>query len=137
MNRFDELPSLTPLPSIQASNELRRYLESEPEHVKDAIAWWHEHRATYPHLSCIAIDYQTIPATLIEVERLFSHGRLVISHVRSRLGVQSSRALICLGIWSRLGLVKAADLKEVSKMPDVEGDEEVILDDDWDNVSTM
>jgi hypothetical protein len=34
--------------------------------------------------------------------------------VRGRLGVQNSRALICLGIWSRLGLIKDVDIKAVS-----------------------
>jgi hypothetical protein len=28
VNRFDELPSLAPLPSVQASNELQQYLET-------------------------------------------------------------------------------------------------------------
>ena len=48
INCFDKLPSLAPLPSVPASNELQRYLETDPENVKDAIAWWHEHHATYP-----------------------------------------------------------------------------------------
>ena len=39
---------------------------------------------------------------------------MIISHVRGRLGVQNSRALICLGIWSRLGLIKDVDIKAVS-----------------------
>jgi hypothetical protein len=46
--------------------------------------------------------------------------------------VQSSRALICLGIWSQLGLIKGANLKEVSGMQDVE--EEIELDEDWDKI---
>jgi hypothetical protein len=69
VNHFDELPSLAPLPSVQASNELQQYLETDPENVKDAIAWWHEHHATYPRLSQMAIDYLTIPgkSSLIHV----------------------------------------------------------------------
>ena len=132
VNRFDNLPSLAPLCSIQASNELKRYLDNEPEDIKDPIMWWYERQASYPPLSRMALDYLAIPgkclvsphilfpvwwgllATSIEVEQLFSRGHLVISHVRSRLSVQGSRALMCLGVWSRLGLIKSTDIKTVS-----------------------
>jgi hypothetical protein len=74
-------------------------------------------------------------ATSIEVERLFSRGRLVISHVRSRLAVQNSRALICLGVWSRIGLVKSSDIQAVSRMEDVEGKgDDTALADGWDSI---
>jgi hypothetical protein len=100
----------------------------------------------------MALDYLTIPgksnvissfihkpdcspgltATSIEVERLFSRGRLIISHVRSRLGVQNSRALICLGIWSRLGLVKDTDIKAVTGREEAKGTNQ--LDNGWDAI---
>lgn len=73
-------------------------------------------------------------ATSIEVEWLFSRGRLVISHVHSRLGVQGSRALICLGVWSHLGLIKSTDIKTVSAMEEVEGENHIDLGDRWDNI---
>jgi hypothetical protein len=47
------------------------------------------------------------------VERVFSQGRIVLSHLRSRLSVQSTRALMCLGVWSRLGYVNDTDIKAV------------------------
>ncbi|KIK35539.1 hypothetical protein CY34DRAFT_61050, partial [Suillus luteus UH-Slu-Lm8-n1] len=78
----------------------------------------------FPHLSCMALDYLTIPATSVDVERLFSCGRLLLSHVRSRLSAQSTQALLCLGYWSHLKLVKTEDIMKVSTLVDVEGDEE-------------
>lgn len=63
-------------------------------------------------------------ATSVDIERLFSRGRLILSHVRSRLSSQSTRALLCLGAWSRLGYVNAEDAVSVSKLPDVTAGDE-------------
>ncbi|KAF8232740.1 hypothetical protein L208DRAFT_1270698 [Tricholoma matsutake] len=68
----------------------------------------------------MALDYLTIPgkysyfiffsqtnaslATSVDVKHVFSHGCLILSHVHSWLSAQSTRALICLGSWSLLGL---------------------------------
>ena len=65
------------------------------------------------------------------MERVFSKGRLVLSHVRNGLSVQSTRALLCLGAWSKMGLVKNSDILQVAKLPDVKG-HEARLDSDWD-----
>lgn len=72
------------------------------------------------------------PATSIDVERLFSRGRLVLSHVRSGLSVQSTRALLCLGSWFQHKLVKAEDLKGVGDLPEVK--EEQGLEAGWDTI---
>ncbi|KIK80336.1 hypothetical protein PAXRUDRAFT_125061, partial [Paxillus rubicundulus Ve08.2h10] len=88
----------------------------------------------YPHLSRMALDYLTIPATSVNVERLFSRGRLLLSHVRSRLSAQSTRALLCLGMWSELKIIKTEDVMKVSALPDVEGDEEEVFEDGWDRI---
>ncbi|KIK11652.1 hypothetical protein PISMIDRAFT_122341, partial [Pisolithus microcarpus 441] len=90
--------------------------------------------AVYPQLSHMALDYLTIPATSVDVERLFSHGHLVLSHVHSQLSTQSTHALLCLGYWSSMGLVKMGDIEKVSKLPDVDGNEED-LEDNWDGIS--
>lgn len=71
-------------------------------------------------------------ATSIDVERLFSRGRLLLSHVRSRLSAQSTHALLCLGTWSTLGLVKDSDVKKVTELEDVEGKD--TLADGWDKI---
>jgi hypothetical protein len=62
-------------------------------------------------------------ATSVDVERVFSRGRLILSHVRSRLAAQTTRSLLCVGTWSLLRLVKDDDAMVVAQLPDVEGDE--------------
>ncbi|KIM35199.1 hypothetical protein M413DRAFT_45954, partial [Hebeloma cylindrosporum] len=53
------------------------------------------------------------------VERVFSQGRLLLSHIRSCLSVQSMHALMCLGVWSLLGFVKDSDVKAVVILPEL------------------
>jgi hypothetical protein len=68
------------------------------------------------------------------VERVFSRGRLILSHVRSRLSAQTTRALLCLGSWSLLGYIKDSDVEAVARMPDVEGNVEEELEEGWDSI---
>ena len=68
------------------------------------------------------------------MERVFSRGRLILPHVRSRLAVQSSCASICVGLWSSQGLVHDSDIK-ASLGPDDVG-EEGELSMDWDSIRT-
>lgn len=72
-------------------------------------------------------------ATSVDVERVFSKGRLLLSHVRNRLSVQSTRALMCLGVWSLMGYVKDSDVKAVTGKAEIEGDKEE-LPEGWDNI---
>jgi hypothetical protein len=55
------MPALAPPKSTDLGNELERYLSTDIEDVRDAIIWWHERQAVYPHLSRMALDYLTIP----------------------------------------------------------------------------
>jgi hypothetical protein len=58
---FDDLPALAaPRPS-DLRDELERYLSTDPEHVANVLLWWFERQQTYPALSCMAMDYLTIP----------------------------------------------------------------------------
>lgn len=72
----------------------------------------------------------------MDVERVFSHGRLLLSHVRSRLSVQSTRALLCLGAWIKAGIIMDNDLeaamKEILKEFPAEADEHEVLEPGWD-----
>ena len=71
----------------------------------------------------------------VDVERVFSQGRLLLSHIRSRLSVQSTRALMCLGVWSLLGYVKDSDVKAVVVLLELRADEdEDELEIDWDRI---
>ena len=67
---------------------------------------------------------------------MFSQGRLLLSHIRSRLSVQSTRALMCLGVWSKLGFVTDSDVKAaVVVLPELnEEDDEIELDIHWDRI---
>jgi hypothetical protein len=130
-------------------DELEQYLECPVEDVKDVLLWWVKNRAVYPRLSRMALDYLSIPgvsiittlvpnltislATSVDVERVFSKGRIVLSHVQNGLSVQSTRALLCLGAWSALGLVEDEDVALVAKLADVDGCE-ADLDNDWDDI---
>ena len=48
----------------------------------------------------------------------------MLSHVRSRLSVQSTRALLCVGPWSLLGLVKDQDVMTAAMLADINEDAE-------------
>jgi hypothetical protein len=149
-NIFDNIPALAEPKRSEKRDELTAFLSTDPEYVDNVTAWWLSKRAIYPRLSQMALDYLTIPgeyfafnsclateillATSVDVERVFSRGRLILSHVRNRLSSQTTRALLCLGSWSLLGLVKDKDVLNVAVMPDVEGEEEIELGDGWDSI---
>jgi len=76
-------------------DELAMYLSTGHDlQVKDGLCWWYEHKHLYPNLSCMAMNYLSIPgtsvpflvslllmhiiATSVDVERTFSQGRLVL-----------------------------------------------------------
>ena len=67
------------------------------------------------------------------MEWVFSRGRLLLSHIRNGLSIQSSRASMCLSAWSRISLVKDDDVMEAARLPEVNG-VEVELDRDWDKI---
>lgn len=75
-----------------------------------------------------------IIATSVDVEGLFSCGCLLLSHVWSRLSAQLMCALLCLGYWSKLNLVKTEDVMSVAALADLEDDEEQELHDGWDGI---
>ena len=59
---------------------------------------------------------------------LFGYSVGVLLHVNSQLSVQSTQALLCLGSWGKMGLVKDNDV-----MADVDGEEEE-FEDGWDAI---
>jgi len=54
-------------------------------------------------------------------------------HMFDHDSLQSTRALLCLGMWSTLGLVKDSDVKKVTELQDVE-DNDAELADRWDEI---
>jgi hypothetical protein len=49
-------------------------------------------------------------ATAVDVERVFSLGCITLSYLRSRLNVQTVRALLCVGDWLKAGLIKDKEM---------------------------
>ena len=50
----------------------------------------------------------------------------MLSHIRNRLSVESTRALLCLGAWSKLGFVDNGDIKEATNLPEAKvGDPDI------------
>ncbi len=73
--------------------------------------------------------------TSVDVECVFSRRHLLLPHVRNGLSAHSIRALLCLGEWSLLDLITDSDVeKVVEKLDELEGDEEVPLEDGWDRI---
>jgi hypothetical protein len=76
-------------------------------------------------------------ATSADVEHVFSQGHILLSHLHSRLSVQSTWALMCLGAWSSLGFVSNSDIKAVVRLPEIPAD---TMEDDiaigWDAIFT-
>ena len=74
------------------------------------------------------------PATSVDVERVFSKGRLLLSHVRSRMNANTTRAVLCVGAWSRAGYVKAVDLRKAAQSADLDDGSKLKLAPGWDKV---
>ena len=77
----------------------------------------------------------SVTATSVDVERLFSHSRILLSHTWNRLSAQSICALLCLRSWSVEGFVQSADLKKAADLEDIEGDGDVQLTKGWDTIN--
>ena len=73
-------------------------------------------------------------ATSVDVECLFSHGRVLLSHIRNCLSSQSVHALLCLGSWSVAGFIKSADVQKLEPFREIEGNEDVELAEGWDSI---
>jgi len=76
------------------------------------------------------MDYQ---ATAVDVEHIFSHGRLVLPYVHSCLNVQLTHALMCVGSWSLLGLIDDSDIKEALELDVIGKENELPVG--WDSIS--
>ena len=59
--------------------------------------------------------------------------RLLLSHVRSWLSVQSTRALMCLEVWDKMGYVENGDIWLATSLPEVRSIESELTY-DWDAI---
>ena len=67
-------------------------------------------------------------ATAVDVERLFSRGQILLPHLRNGLSAQSVQALLCLGDWSELGLVKDDDVLQITAEDEPDEDDSNEMD---------
>ncbi|KAM5539814.1 hypothetical protein V8D89_006627 [Ganoderma adspersum] len=125
-NIFDHLPSIKSTCTIAtaAADEVERYLSTAIVKVDNPLKLSTQNVELYPTLLRMALDYLSIPVTAVDVEHVFSKGRLCLSYIRNRLSTQTTRALLCISEWSHLDLVHAEDLNATATLLDVEGDEE-------------
>jgi len=72
---------------------------------------------------------------MVDVERIFSRGCLVLPHVCGCLAVQSTCASLCVGLWSSQGFVKQADLRAALDAREVEEEDELPMD--WDAICAV
>ena len=70
-NTFDDLPALIAPAVTGVSNAINTYLATPCKSIIDALAWWNECCETYPGLSCMALDYLSIPGMLSSSYRCF------------------------------------------------------------------
>ncbi|KAJ3574247.1 hypothetical protein NP233_g1903 [Leucocoprinus birnbaumii] len=131
-NIFDDLSDLEKIAPAPVVDELALYLKQPREKVDDVLKWWLQRQNTFPRLSRMALNYHSVPATSVAVERAFSQGRILLSHIRNRLSAESTRALLCLGAWYRSGLVDMNDINAAAKLPEVnETPDDMDVDDDF------
>ncbi|SJL18439.1 uncharacterized protein ARMOST_22028 [Armillaria ostoyae] len=138
-NIFDNLNSLKAPKRADVRDDLDRYLSTDTELTDNPLMWWKEKQSMYPCLSRMALDYLSIPATSVDVERTFSRGHLLISHIRNKLTAQTSRALMCLGQWSVYGFIHDTDIQDVSRMPELpedacHEDQDFLMPEGWDRI---
>jgi hypothetical protein len=69
--------------------------------------------------------------SFINVEWVFSQGRLLLPHVRNLLSLELTHALLCIGDWSQHDLLKDAVIKTAAVLPDL-AHYEPPLPQDWD-----
>ena len=78
----------------------------------------------------ILISYSYLAST-VSVERSFSRGQILISHLRNRLRSNTIHALMCFGDWSRLDLFTPPELEAMLKDGDDNAqDNKGFVDDD-------
>ncbi|KIP02039.1 hypothetical protein PHLGIDRAFT_79700 [Phlebiopsis gigantea 11061_1 CR5-6] len=83
-------------------------------HVVDPIQFWNSQLARGHPLASMALNFLSVPASSVDVERAFSRGGLTVLKCRHALSDESVRAATILGSWASVkGLIPEADILEV------------------------
>ncbi|KDQ05669.1 hypothetical protein BOTBODRAFT_90708, partial [Botryobasidium botryosum FD-172 SS1] len=96
-------------------DQLEAYLTQETFGCGDPIHWWYDKLTSnqWPDLARMALDYLSIPATSVDVERAFSVGRQTVSLYRHSLSSDTIRASIVFGNRCKENLVDDRELVEL------------------------
>jgi len=74
--------------SVQA--ELIRYIQvASDENEEDCLEFWKRQSKAFPRLYLVAMRVLAVPATSAPVERVFSHGGLIMRPHRARLSAKT------------------------------------------------
>jgi hypothetical protein len=78
----------------------------------------------------------TMLATSVDIECLFSHDRMILSHMCNCLSAQSVHVILCLSLssWSPEDFIKNTDTQKLATMEEIEGDHDIILEEEWDHI---
>jgi len=81
---------LTPLAEyhkyLAICDEAQQRDADDDDNGMDCLHFWHQHKKDLPIMYCLAMKVHSVPATSAPVERVFSHGGIVMRPHRSRLG---------------------------------------------------
>ncbi|KIJ35192.1 hypothetical protein M422DRAFT_181059, partial [Sphaerobolus stellatus SS14] len=93
-------------------DKLDQYLSTPPDTTcADPITYWNARLASGSQLARMGLDILSIPATSVDVERAFSCGRLMVSHLCHILNDTTTRNGTVLGSWAMMpGLIPEAEL---------------------------
>ncbi|KDQ19703.1 hypothetical protein BOTBODRAFT_170759 [Botryobasidium botryosum FD-172 SS1] len=93
----------TPATDFTAGDQLETYLSEPVLNVIDPLAYWNEKRLSgaCPELAQMALDYLTIPATSVDVERAFSFGCHTVSLYRHSLSKSTIRDSGNAAFWDK------------------------------------
>ncbi len=74
-------------PTAALETEMRNYASHVPtdEEEQNSLLFWKAHGDKYPHLSNLAKEHLSIPATSVPVESMFSTAGLILNSRRSSL----------------------------------------------------
>lgn len=107
---------------INSTDEFERWFHHEPNvqidhvHAQDPIGYWVSLKGDYPHLSKLAIDVLSIPASSCYCERMFSETGDMMEPKRRKLNPQLLSAIQCVRSWGKAGFVNLAEVDEGSDL---------------------
>ena len=87
--------------SSSARAQMRKYMEhvqeiEEQEGLLSTLQYWSHHSGKYPSISKLAMTVLTVPASSAPVERVFSHGGIIMRPHRARISSKLLEMLMFL-----------------------------------------